>query len=198
VDDVAWITTDKDVEEVTAKLEACASAAGKWAQANAVSFDEGKTEAVLFGRAGRRCQLGKSRSATTRWPTTMRQRGDAVTGGVTRQLRKARQATPSHRSVWADTKPLPNNPGRVRPSKCPLWLGAAVENGRRVKVQANDIQLMVNRQARSTTGCYKSINSGALAAEAGLRPATSLLDNRQRRFALGHAGLPSSEMERAL
>jgi len=58
-------------------------------------------------------------------------------------------------------------------------------NGRGFKGQANDIQLMVNRQARSTTGCYKSTNTGALVAEAGLRPATSLLDNRQRRFALG-------------
>ena len=28
VDDVAWVATGKDVEEVTAKLEACAAAAG--------------------------------------------------------------------------------------------------------------------------------------------------------------------------
>jgi len=35
--------------------------------------------------------------------------------------------------------------------------------------QANDIQLMANRQARSTTGCYESTNTGALVAEAGLR-----------------------------
>ena len=61
VDDVAWVATGKDVEEVTAKLEACAAAAGEWAQANAVSFDEGKSGAVLSGGAGRRCQLGKSK-----------------------------------------------------------------------------------------------------------------------------------------
>ena len=72
VDDVAWVATGKGTEEVTAKLEACAAAVGEWAQANAVSFNEGKTEAVLFRRAGRRCQLGKSRSVTTRWPTTRR------------------------------------------------------------------------------------------------------------------------------
>jgi len=58
--------------------------------------------------------------------------------------------------------------------------------------------LMVNRQARSTTGCYKSTNTGALVAEAGLRPATSLLDNRQRRFALRLAGLPSSDQARCV
>jgi len=47
--------------------------------------------------------------------------------------------------------------------------------GRGVNGQANDIQLMVNRQARSTTGCYKSTNTGALVAEAGL--GTSSLHN---------------------
>jgi len=57
---------------------------------------------------------------------------------------------------------------------------------------------MVNRQARSTTGCYKSTNTVALVAEAGLRPATSLLDNRQRRFALRIAGLPSSDQARCV
>jgi len=71
-------------------------------------------------------------------------------------------------------------------------------NGRGVRGQANDIQLMVNRQARSTTGCYKSTNTGALVAEAGLRPATSLLDNRQRRFALRLAALPSSGQARCV
>jgi len=71
-------------------------------------------------------------------------------------------------------------------------------NGRDVKGQANDIQLMVNRQARSTTGCYKSTNTGARVAEAGVRPATSLLDNRQRHFALRLAGLPSSDQARCV
>jgi len=109
------------------------------------------------------------------------------------RMRKARQAAPSHRSVWADTKPLPKNPGRVRQSKCPLCSELWWANGRGVKGQANDIQLVVNRQSRSTTGCYKSTNTSALVAEAAsLRPATSLLDNRQPRFALSLAGLPSS------
>ena len=75
-------------------------------------------------------------------------------------------------------------------------LSSVSERG--VKGQANDIQLMVNRQARSTTGCYKSTNTGALVAEAGLRPATSLLDNRQRRFGLRLAGLPSSDQARCV
>ena len=76
VDDVAWVATGNDVKEVTAKLEACAVAAGEWAQANAASFDEGKTEAVLFrkGREGmpaRKIQVGN-----------LQHGGNTVAGGV--------------------------------------------------------------------------------------------------------------------
>jgi len=44
---VAWVTTGKDIEEVTAKLDTCAVAAGGLTQANAVSFDEVKMEAKM-------------------------------------------------------------------------------------------------------------------------------------------------------
>ena len=64
------------------------------------------------------------------------------------------------------------------------------KNRRGLKGQANGVQLMVNRQARSTTSCYKSTNPAALMAEADLWPSTSLLDNGQPRFALRGAGLP--------
>jgi len=66
----------EDVEEVTAKLEACAAAAGEWSQANAVCFDEGRTEAVLFRKGrkempARKIQVGNHRVAynkeATRW-----------------------------------------------------------------------------------------------------------------------------------
>ena len=71
VGDVAWIATGNAVEKVTAKLEACSAATGEWAQANAVSFDEDKTERPSSGRAGRtKIQVGNSQVATTR-----RQRG---------------------------------------------------------------------------------------------------------------------------
>ena len=57
---------------------------------------------------------------------------------------------------------------------------------------------MVNRQARlTTTGCYKS-TSALVADAASLRPATSFLDNGQRRFALRLVGLPSSGQTRCV
>jgi len=53
-----------------------------------------------------------------------------------------------------------------------------------------ELQKLVNQQARAVTGCYRTTNLGALMAEAGLRPATTQLDNRQRRFATRLLTLP--------
>jgi len=137
VDDVALGATGKDDEEVTAKLEACAAAAGESAQANAVSFDEGKAEAVLFWKGRKEIPAGKIKvgnhqvaynKEATRWlgvyldsPLTLKEHHRT-------RMRKARQAEGRLRRLTgqfglADTRALPKNPGRVRPSKCPLWLG---------------------------------------------------------------------------
>jgi len=68
VDDVAWVATGKDVEEVIAKLEACAAAAG-----------EGEAEEVHFRRGwkempAREDQAGNHQVA-----------GNSVAGCVSRQ-----------------------------------------------------------------------------------------------------------------
>jgi hypothetical protein len=41
---------------------------------------------------------------------------------------------------------------------------------------AEKLQKLVNQEARAVTGCLWRTNSGALVAEAGLRPATAQLD----------------------
>jgi hypothetical protein len=53
-----------------------------------------------------------------------------------------------------------------------------------------DIQRLVNRQAQSITGMLKSTPAGPLVKEAGLRPASSLLSNRHRRYTTRAYGLP--------
>ena len=116
------------------------------------------------------------------------------------RMRKARQAEGRLRRLTGQFGLTPEHCRRIQVAcvQTGALFGSELwwTNGRGVKGQANDIQLMVNRQARSTTGCYKSTNTGALLAEAGLRPATSLLDNRQRRFALRLAALFSSDQAR--
>jgi hypothetical protein len=48
---------------------------------------------------------------------------------------------------------------------------------------ASDLQLLVNWETRSATGCFRT-NLGVLAMESRLRPAATQLENRQRRFGL--------------
>jgi len=60
------------------------------------------------------------------------------------------------------------------------WKGDLVEGtiGR-----ANELQLLINQEARATTGCFRTTNLGALSMESGLRAASAQLENRQRRLA---------------
>jgi hypothetical protein len=61
------------------------------------------------------------------------------------------------------------------------WKGDQTQS---TKGWASDLQLLVNREARAVTGCFRTTNLGALAMESGIRPATAQLENRQRRFGL--------------
>jgi len=45
------------------------------------------------------------------------------------------------------------------------------------------LQKLVNQEARLTLGAFRTTNYGALSMESGLRPASTQLDNRLRRFA---------------
>jgi len=73
------------------------------------------------------------------------------------------------------------------------WKG---EGARGTVGRADDLQLLVNQQARATTGAFRTTNLGALSMESGLRPATNQLENRQRRFALRLLSLPRGEKAR--
>ena len=58
VDDVTWVVEGRDVDDVVSKLERCAQASLRWADNNAVRFEESKTEAILFSnrRRHRQCR----------------------------------------------------------------------------------------------------------------------------------------------
>ena len=63
---------------------------------------------------------------------------------------------------------------------------------------AKDLQLLINQQARATTGAFRTTNLGALSMESGLRPATNQLENGQRRFGLRLLSLPRGDNARVL
>ena len=64
------------------------------------------------------------------------------------------------------------------------------EGGRR-----DDLQLLLNRQARSILGALPTIPRGALMSESGLTPAPVILDSRQQRFAARLADTASSKLK---
>jgi len=107
---------------VTAKRENCTASRGRMGQSQCSQLQRRKDGGgrLSEGPDARRCQLG---NPDRQPPGGLQHGGSAVAWGVSRPSRNTTgQATPSDRSVWTDIKPLPKNPSRVRPSKCPLWL----------------------------------------------------------------------------
>ena len=72
--------------------------------------------------------------------------------------------------------------GRAHRTATQPWWKADHVTG--TMVRAEDLQRLVNQQARATTGCFRTTNLGALLMESGLRAATAQLENRRRRIAL--------------
>jgi len=64
--------------------------------------------------------------------------------------------------------------------------------------QVDELQLLVNQEARATTGCFRTTNLGVLSMESGLRSAAAQLESRQRRFGLRLLSLPQGDQAREI
>jgi len=64
--------------------------------------------------------------------------------------------------------------------------------------RADELQLLVNQEARAITGCFRTTNLGALSTQSGLRAVTTQLENRQRRFGLRLLSLPQEDQAREI
>jgi len=64
--------------------------------------------------------------------------------------------------------------------------------------RANELQLLINQEARATTGCFRTTNLGALSMESGVRAATAQQENRQRPFWLQLLSLPQGDQAREI
>jgi len=73
------------------------------------------------------------------------------------------------------------------------WKGDLAEG---TIVRANELQLLVNQEARAITDCFRTTNLGALSMESGLRAAKAQLENRQPRFGLRLLSLPEGDQAR--
>jgi hypothetical protein len=59
----------------------------------------------------------------------------------------------------------------------------------------DDLQLLLNRQARSVLGALRTTSRGALMRDAGLTPTSVILDSRQQRFTARLANACSSKLK---
>jgi len=84
-------------------------------------------------------------------------------------------AAPARGADWPLAGKLQESHDDLHPASRHVWVGAMVE-GR----PNPGVQLLVNLEARTTTGYFWTTNLGALSMESGLRPAAAQLKNRQR------------------
>jgi hypothetical protein len=199
VDDVGWVATGSDVSQVVRKLESCARESIDWAERRELEFDTAKTEAALVTRRrGHKKHLRPKLTAkirvgngfvrfnkeATRWLGVWMDAHLTFKEHHNRCMKKARAAEARLRSL---TRTYGVVPACVRAVQIACVQAVALygselwwdpkEGSRR-----DDLQLLLNRQARSTLGALPTTLRGAHMRDSGLTPAAAALDARQQRF----------------
>jgi ribonuclease HI len=213
VDDIGWWAEGKNAEEVADKLSLAAAAAIEWAGRNGVAFDHGKTEAAIFWRKKRKgaktrvkVKVGDEEipfnKEATRWLGVWLDSQLTLREHHATRLKSGRNAMNRLRRLTGQMGLSPVNCRRIMTAcvqsvamfGAELWWKGG--NVRGTTGRAEELQLLVNQQARAITGAFRTTNLGALSMESGLRPAANQLENRQRRFALRLLSLPQGEKAR--
>jgi len=199
VDNLGWVATGKDVNQVVEKLEACAAESIEWVSRRDLQFDTAKTEAALFTRKrGHKKHLRPKLTAkikvgdgfvrfnkqATRWLGVWMDAHLMFKEYHNRCMKKARAAEARLRVL---TKMHGIIPERIRAVQIACVQAVALYGSElwwdpRKIGRREDLQLLLNWQARSTLGALPTTPMGALMRESGLTPAPVALDARQQRF----------------
>ena len=171
---------------------------------NRISFEVDKTEAVLFTKKRKLAkEVNQARirlednsisynKEATRWLGIWLDSGLSFKAHYQTRLQKAKAAENRLKSI-SGTYGL--SPGLVRRIQIAVVQSIALYGAeiwwQGQKTWAEDIQKLINRQARSITGALKTTPIGPLVKEAALTPAVPLLEDRQRRYALRALKLPT-------
>jgi len=198
VDDISWWAQGADDNEVAAKLSAAAAAAIKWANGNGVAFDHSKTEAAMFRRKKKATTVTVAvgdktvpfNKEATRWLGVWLDSQLSLRVHHATRLKQGNKAMTRLRRLTGKMGLSPDNCRKVMTAcvQSAAMFGAELwwkgDQVRGTMGQADELQLLVNQEARATTGCFRTTNLGALSMESSLRAATTQLENRQRRFGL--------------
>ena len=214
VDDIGWWAEGRNDEEVANRLSAAAAAAMEWGRKNGVAFDQRTTEAAMFWRkrkdkeAKAKVRVGDDEvpfnKEATRWQGVWLDSQLTLKEHHATRLKSGRNAMTHLRRLTGHMGLSPANCRRIR-TACvqaiamfgdKLWWKGG--NARGTTGCAEELQLLVNQQARVTTEAFRTTNLAALSMESGLRPATNQLENRQWRFGLWLLSLPEGERARGI
>src|SRR5271156_5828740 len=204
-DDIGIIAIGGSVREITRTLEQAGQEAIDWGLQNSVSFEVDKTEAVLFTKKRKLAkQVSQARirlknesihynKDATRWLGVWLDSGLSFKTHYQTRLQKAKAAENRLRSI-SGTHGL--SPGLVRRVQIAAVQSVALYGAeiwwQGQKKWAEDLQRLINRQARAITGALRTSPIGPLIKEASLTPAIPLLEDKQRRYALRALKLPIS------
>lgn len=205
IDDLGFIIGGWSSVEVGKILEKAGKSALEWEANNLVTYDTSKTEAILFSKA-RPQKLAKQLFETqltidgeiilfnknaTRWLRIWLDNQLSFTAHVNERMEKARAAEVNIKGL-SKIHGLP--PALVQRFQIAAVQSIALYGAelwwKGQKCHQNDLQKLINRQARSITGMLQSTPIFALMSEAGLVPAHIVLDFRQRSYALRILSLP--------
>lgn len=207
MDDHTFLAAGLSVTEITKTLEKEGKIALHWGESNAVTYDISKTEAILFSKARNRklakqllesqLQFGGqtlsfSRKAT-RWLGMWLDCPLNFGAHVSERLRKAEVA---ENRIKGLSRMYGLAPALVRRIQIAAVQSVALYGAelwwKNQKNHQDEIQKLINRQARTITGMYPSTPIAALMNEARLIPAHILLDFCQRKYACRILSLPDS------
>ena len=212
VDDISWWVDGTDNRALASKLSEAAAAAIAWAGDNGVAFDHGKTEAAIFQRKRRAPtatvavgpnEVPFNREAT-RWLGVWLDSQITLKGHHATRMKEGRKAMARLRRLTGQVGLSPANSQKVMTACVQSvtmfgselwWKGDYVPGS---VGRAAEMQILVNQEARATTGCFRTTNLGALSMESGLRAAATQVETRQRRFGLRLLSLPVADQAREI
>lgn len=213
MDDLGFLAAGHSVVEIKKVLEEAGKIALHWGKFNAVTYDINKTEAMLFSKAKKQKLLEQLTHTQLRFGgQTIRFNQDATRwlgmwldcslsfGSHFRERLKRAKIAEARIRELSKTYGLPSALVRriqIAAMQSVILYGAEIW-WKNQKNRQNEIQKLINRQARSVTGMYPSTPVSALISESGLIPAHIALDFRQRRYAYHLLCLPESIPTKAI
>jgi len=210
VDDISWWADGAHSSAVAAKLSAAAAASIDWAAANGVAFDYDKMEAALFHKKRTASTATVAVGANevpfnkeaTRWLGIWLDAQLSLKEHHATRMKEGSKAMTRLRRLTGQMGLSSANCRKVMTAcvqsttmfGAELWWKGDYTMG--TQGRAEEIQWLANQEARATTGCFQTINLGALSMEFSIRAAVAQLENRHRRFGLRLLSLPQGDQAR--